>query len=355
LAREPVLVDLSGVVHCACAGLAGTTGVTTTPDALQILEPPRASAPVLEPLAIDLSPQGLSRAPAMHVDPTIEHSPLGVVASAAVSTSTRSRDLPPRRRIAITPPGVAVMAAREPRRPVGSGATRAATALVSTNDPEPALELGAIVEPSDSARHQATEGSPRSADSGHESVAEPPSTHAEMVFASMHRARRRRALADASEVGVPEVTRAFTALRARRGPPHDAHAIGPDEARAAEATTSAPTTHAPGAEVRPPEESTHEVAEHPFLTAPVERAAARPPEPGLRTLSPPPPRPTFDPALMREIPRRVNRGVLPASGHLRAQPEVARRSSRLWRLLISVILIIAVAILLAITMGLDFP
>ncbi len=136
LGGRPVLLDVADALDCACAGALHLHGVTAAREAVTALEPPRSPVPVLDAdLRVDLEYRPrlvLSRAsrPATErVAPTevAAATPPAPPPAAEAPVSTPPPAAPPptlsppvvavRRALAVTPPGVAVTASREEGRP----------------------------------------------------------------------------------------------------------------------------------------------------------------------------------------------------------------------------------------------
>jgi hypothetical protein len=129
LSGARVVLDLADAVDCACAGAVQLHGAGTSRDAVAALEPPRALRPVLDPevvvdveyrhrltLARDTGPSSnghepLAATPVSSAEPVID-----------VPALTADEVPPPlddrrRRPLALTPPGIATIGAREGRQP----------------------------------------------------------------------------------------------------------------------------------------------------------------------------------------------------------------------------------------------
>lgn len=142
LSGTPVLLDLADALGCACAGRVDVHGVRASRGEVTALEPPRAPLPVLDPdIVVDVEYRPrlvLSRGtPPARPPEAVVHEPAplpvaelppappaaDVVQLPKAGAETNNTDLAPppllaaRRPMAVTPPGIAAMAAREGRQP----------------------------------------------------------------------------------------------------------------------------------------------------------------------------------------------------------------------------------------------
>lgn len=311
LSHEPVLLDVAPALGCACAG-AGREADPSSRAAVEALEPPRALAPVIDSMAsLDLRP----------CPGTLEPSP--PPAPSGPESGARSS----RRHFAVTPPGIAVAASREtPRRVPPRASERSARDAAPT--PTRPAEPPAAPPPA----------APTTKSSAPVVAPEPPTPPAAPprppVAARVARARLQSRVSPARGMAL------VRAQGARRGAP----AASPDAATDAAADEAITTDVTASASESPaPSDGTS-------ASAPVEDTPAAP-----APASPVRPEPMVPPAAVDAAPARDAgtpiRVPLQAPVLRPVPPPAPAAPQRLWGLLASVIIIVALGFLLIAMMG----